>query len=179
LSACLAAPVYLVRRSGLARRTFIPSRSPQESAPVRIVPLRPHLGSLLLALTSLAALVGCGGPGNVGRVTGKVTLDGQPLPDAMVTFSPTKAGGSSALGKTDSTGAYTLSYSAGVSGAEIGENRVTISTLPQGKEQVPMEYNTQTKLKAEVKAGANSFDWDLKGGGPIYSPAPPPGKKKK
>jgi len=134
---------------------------------------------MLLALFSLVVLSGCGGSRNVGQVTGKVTLDGQPLPDALVTFSPTQEGGSSGLGKTDSTGAYSLTYSAGVSGAEIGENRVTISTLTQGKEKVPMEYNTQTKLKAEVKAGPNTFDWDLKGGGPIYSPAPPAGKKKK
>jgi len=132
-----------------------------------------------MPLIALATLAGCGGSKNVGRVTGTVTLDGQPLPDALVTFSPMKEGGSSGLGKTDSAGAYSLTYSAGVNGAEIGENRVTISTITQGKEIVPMEYNTQTKLKAEVKAGPNTFDWPLKGGGPIYSPAPPPGKKKR
>jgi hypothetical protein len=127
----------------------------------------------------LLALAGCGGASNVGKVTGKVTFDSRPLADALVTFSPTTEGGSSSLGKTDSSGVYTLNYSAGVRGAEIGENSVTISTLTQGKEKVPMEYNTQTKLKADVKSGSNTFDWDLKGGGPIYSPAPSPGKKKK
>ena len=53
------------------------------------------------------------------------------------------------MGKTDSNGVYALSYSAGVSGAEIGENRVTISTLTAGTEKVPMEYNTQSKLTAD------------------------------
>ncbi len=121
--------------------------------------------------------VGCWGKGNVGQVTGTVKLDGQPLEGALVTFSPTKEGGSSALGKTDSSGAYTLSYSPGVRGAEIGENRVTISTLTSGTEKVPMEYNTQSKLKADVKAGPNKFDWELNGGGPVYSPKAAAGNK--
>jgi hypothetical protein len=125
----------------------------------------------------IAATAGCGGPGNVGKVSGVVKLDGQPLADALVTFSPTQPGGSSSLGKTDSAGAYTLTYSGNVSGAEIGENLVTISTLTQGTEKVPMEYNTKSKLKADVKAGANTFDFDLKGGGPVYKPTAPQGSK--
>ena len=140
---------------------------------------RTKLCGVLLVLASLA---GCGGPSNVGRVTGKVTLDGQPLADAVVTFSPVKEGGSSGIGKTDSTGAYALSYAAGISGAEIGENRVTITTITQGKERVPMEYNSKSTLKAEVKSGAQEFNWDLKGGGAIYSPEAtgiPPVRKKR
>jgi len=140
-----------------------------------------HALRLGLAI-GLAVLVGCGGPSNVGSVTGKVTLDGQPLADAVVTFSPTKEGGSSGVGKTDAGGNYVLSYYAGVSGAEIGENKVSITTITQGKERVAMEYNSKTKLKAEVKAGKNVFDWDLKGGGAIYTPEPaglPSGKKKR
>jgi hypothetical protein len=119
-------------------------------------------------------LAGCGGPANVGKVSGTVTLDGQPLPDATVTFSPVKEG-SSALGKTDSSGYYSLRYTGGASGAEIGENKVMISTYdagdpdsdpprPEVKERVPPEYNVKTKLKADVKSGSNTFDWELKGG---------------
>jgi len=144
---------------------------------VTTVPLLLRRGSMFLAW-GLLALTGCG-PSNVGKVTGKVTFDGQPLADALVTFSPTKEGGSSSLAMTDSSGVYSLTYSPGVSGAEIGENRVTISTATQGKEKVPMEYNSKSKLTAEVKSGSNTFDWDLKGGGPIYSPAPSVPTKKK
>jgi hypothetical protein len=128
----------------------------------------------------LLVLSGCGGPANVGRVSGTVKLDGQPLPDANVTFSPVTKG-SSALGRTDSSGQYTLQYTAGASGAELGENRVSISTYDAGnadadpprpaiKEKVPAEYNSKTKLKADVKEGNNTFDWDLKSGGPIADP---------
>ncbi len=134
--------------------------------------------SLFVSISlAIATMAGCGGPGNVGRVSGVVKLDGQPLADALVTFSPTQPGGSSSLGKTDSAGAYSLTYSAGVSGAEIGENLVTISTLTQGTEKVPMEYNTKSTLKADVKAGTNTFDWDLKGGGPVYKPTAPQGSQ--
>ena len=132
---------------------------------------------VVAGIVAVGIQAGCGGPSNVGQVTGTVTLDDQPLEGALVTFSPTEEGGSSALGKTDSAGAYTLTYSPGVSGAEIGENRVTISTLTAGTEKVPMEYNTQSKLKADVKAGSNTFDWDLKGGGPVYSPKAAAGNK--
>lgn len=136
---------------------------------------------LVVACTALLA-ASCGGPSNVSRVSGKVTLAGQPLADATVIFQPAKEGGSSALGKTDSSGAYTLGYAAGVSGAEQGENRVSISTYDAGDsdaepprpavpEKVPAKYNVKSELKADVKAGTNApFNWDLEAGGPIVDP---------
>jgi hypothetical protein len=142
--------------------------------------------SVILALVTVA-MSGCGGcggaPSNVGHVTGRITLEGQALPDALVTFSPVKEGGTSALGKTDSDGNYTLGYTAGVSGAEIGENKVSISTYNEGNpdsepprpavpEKVPAKYNAKTELKADVKAGNNTFDWDLKKDGPIFAKPP-------
>lgn len=138
---------------------------------------------LTIALGVLT-LPSCGGPENVSGVSGKVTLDGQPLPDAMVTFSPNKPEGSAAIGKTDSGGQYKLSYPGGFSGAHLGENRVIISTYVAGDpdadpprpavpEKVPAQYNTNTTLKADVKDGSNTFDWPLKSGGPIANPAAP------
>lgn len=133
-----------------------------------------------MAATAAIALCGCESsqPSNVGRVSGKITLEGQPLPDALVKFSPVKPGGSSALGKTDSDGNYKLSYASGIEGAEIGENRVSISTYAEGDpdgdppqprvpEKVPLKYNDQTELTADVKAGDNQFDFPLKNDGPI------------
>jgi len=127
------------------------------------------------------ALAGCGGsaqPENVGRVSGKVTLDGQPLSGAMVTFSPAKPGGSSALSQTDTDGHYKLGYAAGIEGAEIGENRVSVSTYDPGDpdgdpprpkvlEKVPLKYNVNSELIREVKAGDNTIDLELKNDGPV------------
>ena len=43
---------------------------------------------------------------------GIVTLDGKPLPNATVTFSPTNGQGSPAYGVTDAMGHYTLNFHA-------------------------------------------------------------------
>src|SRR5262245_45159556 len=77
--------------------------------------------SCLLALASVA---GCGGPEHppVGRVTGTITLDGQPLGDATVMFQPPD--GRPAQGTTDKSGKYSLTYLDGVPGAKVGTNTV-------------------------------------------------------
>jgi len=125
-------------------------------------------------------LASCGGPDNVGGVSGKVTLGGQPLPDATVTFTSLKEGGSSAMGKTDSGGNYSLRYTGGASGAEQGENKVTISTYDAGNpdsdpprsavpEKVPAKYNVKSQEKVEVKPGSNTIDFNLEPG-PVIQP---------
>ncbi len=71
-------------------------------------------GLLLLGLAAWAvAMAGC--PGGAGGtldtqyVEGVVTLDGDPVADATVTFTPvTKGQGMSATGKSDASGKYTL-----------------------------------------------------------------------
>ena len=84
------------------------------------------------AVLDLALVAGCGrGPENVGRVSGKVTLGGQPLANATVVFSPQTAG-SQSLAVTDAQGEYSLLYSSDVRGAKPGEHRVAISTFTQG-----------------------------------------------
>jgi len=141
--------------------------------------------------TTLFLIVGCG-PKDVGGVSGTVTLGGQPLDGAMITFSPTKEGGSSGVGQTDSAGYYTLSYSAGVKGAQQGENEVRITTFreaepdgdpsqPAVPEKVPAKYNVKTELKVEVKSGSNKLDFNLEPG-PIIQPGDqdqPRGKRTK
>jgi hypothetical protein len=75
-----------------------------------------RLGTLLL----MGALVGCGNDG-LGQVTGVVTLDGQPLPDALLVFTPVR-GGRPASARTDESGRYALVYSRDAEGAAIGEH---------------------------------------------------------
>src|SRR6266550_1132156 len=79
-------------------------------------------------LTLLSAcLLGCGARGDLASVRGKVTLDGQPLPDAFVVFAPTKKGTTS-YGRTDAGGNYEMMFTDYQKGAWIGENSVRIST---------------------------------------------------
>src|SRR5215475_6378238 len=78
--------------------------------------------ALILVLVTFA---GCGGSkADVAPVHGRVTLDGQPLPDASVTFH--SEGHSSSGGKTDKDGNYELVYKRGMMGAPIGTNTVSI-----------------------------------------------------
>jgi len=103
----------------------------------------------------------------LGGVEGKVTLDGQPLPDATVRFIPQGTGkGRAAFGKTDAEGHYKLLYSAGANGAVVGNVRVEITTAdpdsPKSKEKVPARYNANSELVSEVKSGSNkNLDFDL------------------
>lgn len=113
-------------------------------------------------LVGVAFLVGCGGE-QFGNVSGKVTLDGQPLAGATVEFSP--EGGSPAYGVTDEQGRYTLLFSADQKGAAVGNQRVRIFSFNEGrpreKERVPVKYNRQSELVRDVKRGQQTFDFDL------------------
>lgn len=126
--------------------------------------------------------LGCGGDGDLGRVSGNVTMDGAPLPDALVTFSPTAPGGSPSAGRTDSSGNYNLTFSRDTQGAVIGEHKVTITTYSEGDpgadppdpptpEKVPARYNIKTELKKTVESGSNTIDFPLESSGEIISPA--------
>jgi hypothetical protein len=127
-----------------------------------------------LAAACLVFASGCGGGApkdapNLGHVTGTVKLDGAPLSGANVVFTHTD--GRSALGVTDASGKYEPSYST-AKGAVVGENTVRITWTPArehdeagnvketGKE-LPAKYNTESTLKATVKTGENTFDFDL------------------
>lgn len=116
----------------------------------------------------LAVCIGCSGNDNLARVTGKVTLDDQPLGNALVVFSPL-SGGTTSYGRTSAEGNYEMMFSDSEKGAWLGENAVRITTADVGtgsssatKERVPTVYNTQTTLKAMVEKKRNVFDFSLK-----------------
>ncbi len=129
-------------------------------------------------VTALATLclAGCQ-PSNIGKVSGKVTLDGEPLAETLVQFKPMSGGGNS-MAKTDETGFYKLSYTREVDGAEVGEHEVRINSgwpgmngSPGGPgwvpERVPQKYNQKTELKAKVESGNNKINFELKDALPV------------
>lgn len=82
-----------------------------------------------LALLAALAILGCGSEG-AGRaktypVSGTVTLGGQPVAGATVTFTLNDGTGSAA-GITDASGKYTLSTYGGGDGARAGDYKVAI-----------------------------------------------------
>jgi hypothetical protein len=97
---------------------------------VRTKPSERRCCTVLLGILVLASLAGCGqrGPA-VEFVEGRITLDGEPLSDASVGFSPAVAGGLAAYGRTDTTGTYRLTTSQGGAkhgGAPVGNYVVTV-----------------------------------------------------
>lgn len=120
---------------------------------------------------AILGLSGCGPAEGFATVDGKVTLDGQPLPDAYVEFICSGENAGTSTGKTDSSGNYYLMFSRSKKGARIGSSVVRITTFDldgsQGgvkriPEKVPDVYNIKSELTAEVKSGSNNFNFDLK-----------------
>lgn len=129
--------------------------------------MKKYLPYLSLSILSILVLSGCGSSSGetlpeLGLVTGKITLDGQPLPEAMVTFQPS-SGGAMSSGATDESGIYEIFFNTETPGAVIGTHKISISK-PDGEagpDLVPMKYNFQTTLTADVAAGENVHDFKL------------------
>ncbi|MEQ1829087.1 MAG: carboxypeptidase regulatory-like domain-containing protein [Pirellula sp.] len=119
-------------------------------------------------LLVICCVGGCGNA-NLASVTGQVTLDDKPVPNAFVKFFPTGMTGAPSFGKTDANGNYKMMFSDSEAGAWVGENAVQISTGDVGlapgmgtPETIPVAYNTKSTLVETVKSGSNKFDFKLK-----------------
>ena len=78
-------------------------------------------------------LAGCSGGPKIVPVSGTVRLNGEPYPNAIVTFQPVGEGpedapGRGSSGKTGPDGRYTLMYDGDKPGALTGRHRVRIAT---------------------------------------------------
>lgn len=126
----------------------------------------------LLAL-SLCACAGCGGGSGpeLFSVSGTVTLNGKPLPNAELIFQPKE--GAPSYGKTDAEGYYELTYSRDRSGALAGSHTVSITTAIEdedgntAEELLPTKYNIDTELSAMVSDDSEPIDFKLDGEGKI------------
>lgn len=129
-----------------------------------------------MLVLSLGLLCGCGGAPDdqpdLSKVTGRVTLDGKPVPQASVSFQPV-SGKRGASGSTDADGNFVLSYSKST-GCPLGEHVVEISTrreiqdeyggvMGMEPETIPEKYRgNETVLTATVREGEeNHFNFDL------------------
>lgn len=137
-----------------------------------------------LGLSLVLFLGGCGGVDDLpelGEVTGKVTIDGNPAKNVVVTFTPEGANeGRPSRGVTNEEGIYTLEYSKQETGAKIGPHIVRISSTAPAEEEdcskvpeesqfvdpIPPKYNVDAvdnpEMKKEVVAGPNEFNFDIK-----------------
>lgn len=124
----------------------------------------------------LFRIAGCSPRGpDLGRVQGRVTLDGIPLAGAAVMFVPEE--GRPATARTGVDGSYRLEFTSGRFGALLGPHVVRITTaepareemaedgtiteVPAKAERLPSEFNTKSLLEADVQPGQNTFDFNL------------------
>ena len=147
---------------------------------------KPLLSSGLVFVAMLALLgAGCG-RGNLpelGYVSGRITVDGNPVKEAHIEFTPVADGRPSAA-TSDSSGYYVLFYKGSVKGARIGEHDVTMTTfreeltyseetdedepgdatgedseitIPGRPETIPAKY-AEEKLRVTVEPGSNTIN---------------------
>jgi len=103
----------------------------------------------------------------LGLVSGTVTLDGVPLANAIVRFTPAGPGRTSE-GISDADGHYDLRYLRAIPGANIDQHTVRITTASEengGRELLPPRYHSRTELEARVVSGSNDLDFALRSQG--------------
>jgi hypothetical protein len=123
------------------------------------------------ALLVVAGISGCGGDGRprTEPVTGVVTLDGDPVEGALVSFSPEGGSGQSAVGTTDASGRYQLTTFRQGDGAVEGTYTLTVA-----------KWDGVAPIPAQTEAPAEQRDYSDGDYGDAYTPpdaAPPPPPK--
>ena len=137
----------------------------------------------LLLLTVVAFATGCGNSGPAtAPVSGTVTYNGKPVPNAHVSFVPSDASRRAAEGLTDTSGRFILGTFSANDGAIVGKYKIGViangpprpakpgegsgmpgETMP-GEPVIPKKYfSPETSgLEHEVKSGRNSVELTLK-----------------
>lgn len=132
--------------------------------------LSSRLAATTMAAITLIGLVGCGSGSGVVPVSGTVTLDGEPLAGALVSFYPQEEGKRFSTGTTDASGHYELVYTNDQKGAATGKHTVKITTATvQGeggparapKEKLPAKYNDASELTVDITSSSSSTNFDL------------------
>jgi len=104
------------------------------------------------------------------EVSGKVTMDGEPLANANVAFENPETRTFS-IGATNAAGLYKLMFNSEKSGCTPGRKVVRISPYrptdsdpdeaPPPGSKIPEKYNRKSELAAEVDSSHRTFDFDL------------------
>jgi hypothetical protein len=118
----------------------------------------------------LLMLAGCGG-GSMADVSGTVKIDGKPLEDGAIRFTP-EDGKTQTAGGFIKGGQYSVKVPVSVMKVSISAPKVVghkklydtpdSETRPITAEALPARYNEQTELKLDVKSGTNQKDFELK-----------------
>lgn len=135
------------------------------AAPPRsAVRIRRHTVPVWVVTTAIAAGCATAARPRLGTVEGRISLDGSPLPAAVVRFTPAGRGRTSQA-VTGPDGRYRLRYLRDIPGADVDHHTVRISTATEengGRESLPTRYHARTELVATVRPGRNTIDFELR-----------------
>jgi len=117
------------------------------------------LACLLLFCCATLVLHGCGPANPYGTVvvTGKVTVDGEPMEGVSISFSPTTSEGMTAYGMTVADGSYQL----------------TTGGAPFGTGAVPGTYTVSFSKVTPGGEGMSMAEFEAGGSRPMTGPPPP------
>ncbi len=116
---------------------------------------------------------GCGKLPTGNAINGTVTFRGQPLDQGTIEFSPAAGQGTMSGGPIKNgqyllpaeqglePGAYTVRIYSRDAGEQLQADEAPGEATGAPTQRIPAEYNTETTLKAEVKAGENKFDFNI------------------
>jgi hypothetical protein len=120
-------------------------------------------------------VAGCGPANPQGRmaISGRVTLEGQPLDQGSIQFTALEGDSGIGSGGVIQNGSYSIETEKGLppgkyrvrifsgesAGAPADEMPGESSEAP--RERIPAQYNTESTLEIEVAPGKTTFDFNL------------------
>lgn len=133
-------------------------------------------GGRAILYLSLSLMLGCGSAGQTGKLTGKVTFEGEPVTEGAVLFVSDSA---SSVGQTNLLSDGSYRFEIGKDGLMPGDYAVAIlppmirtpdtPTSPGGEEpkpveNIPQKYRSTTRsgLTTQVTTGDNVFNVEMK-----------------
>jgi hypothetical protein len=136
-----------------------------------------HRTMVALTATLLLFILGCPGGPRRAAVSGEVLIDKEPLAEGTISFYPQDGIEGPEVGEAIKNGRYVIPVSRGV---VIGKNKVVIRGFRKSGKQVPSlhekgkmidemvravpaEFNDNSTLFREIRAGDNTENFDLPG----------------
>ncbi len=120
----------------------------------------------------LLGCLGCGGSGDgLQELTGRVTYNGEPIPEGRIQFRALDEGQHAYAG-TIENGQYTVRVAPGPTAVEIRASRLIPGKYdesnpgerePVGEMYIPEKYNSRTELQVTIDPSAETENFDLEG----------------